>query len=189
MNAVLAMILTTVFMSLAQPVHSAVVPTEADLARWGQQWDRLIPDGAYDFIPENFTFDLMFDPTFQAKLDEANLKLNNQLEGAAIDLAGFMVPLETQAGLVKAFLLVPEAGQCIHVPPPPVNQTIFVDSSAAPVPIRDLYQPIQVKGRLSVGRATHEIAESGYVLTPDVVETIDLGDDVVPVVPGADGDR
>lgn len=169
--------------------HAAITPTEEDLARWGGNWDRLIPEGAYDFVPENFTFDLMFDPTFQAKLDEANLKLNPMLEGERIDLAGFMVPLETAGGEVRSFLLVPEAGQCVHVPPPPVNQTIFVDASRAPVPLHDLYQPIQVIGRLAVGRAQHDIAESGYVLIPERVETIDVGDDLVPVVPGADGDR
>jgi hypothetical protein len=180
---------TIVIWATVHLAQAAITPTEDDLARWGGNWDRLIPEGAYDFIPENFTFDLMFDPTFQAKLDEANLKLNPSVEGATLDLAGFMVPLETANGLVHAFLLVPEAGQCVHVPPPPVNQTIFVDASRAPVPLRDLYQPIQVKGRLSVGRAQHEIAESGYVMIPDAVETIDLGDDIIPVVPGADGDR
>ncbi|MGA1207537.1 MAG: DUF3299 domain-containing protein [Gammaproteobacteria bacterium] len=181
--------LGVLLLTLAGLSQAAVTPTEEDLTRWGGNWDRLIPEGAYDFIPENFTFDLMFDPTFQAKLDEANLKLNPSLEGERLDLAGFMVPLETNGGQVSSFLLVPEAGQCVHVPPPPVNQTIFVDASQAPVALHDLYQPIQVIGRLSVGRAQHEIAESGYVLIPERVETIDLGDDHVPVVPGADGDR
>jgi uncharacterized protein len=188
MNAIRTLV-AIVILATASIGQAAITPTDADLARWGSNWDRLIPEGAYDFIPDNFTFDLMFDPTFQSKLDEANLKLNATIEGVTLDLAGFMVPLETANGLVQSFLLVPEAGQCVHVPPPPLNQTIFVNTSSAPVPLRDLYQPIQVKGRVSVGRAQHEIAESGYVMIPNIVETIDLGDDLVPVVPGADGDR
>ena len=36
-----------------------------------------------------------------------------------------MVPVEMKKGKVSKFLLVPEAGQCIHVPPP-LNQTVLV---------------------------------------------------------------
>ena len=40
-----------------------------------------------------------------------------------------MVPLEFDYGeglTVEEFVLVPDAGMCIHVPPPPPNQMIFV---------------------------------------------------------------
>ena len=97
-----------VILATASIGQAAITPTDADLARWGSNWDRLIPEGAYDFFPDNFTFDLMFDPTFQSKLDEANLKLNATIEGVTLDLAGFMVPLETANGLVQYFLLVPK---------------------------------------------------------------------------------
>ena len=37
-----------------------------------------------------------------------------------------MVPLEDDLDVVTEFLLVPYAGACIHVPPPPPNQIVYV---------------------------------------------------------------
>ena len=34
-----------------------------------------------------------------------------------------------------------------------------------------------------------EIADSGYSLVDVTVTTLDLGEDMIPIVPGADGDR
>lgn len=164
-------------------------PTEADFERWADNWDRLIPVGTYDFIPDTISFDLMFDPTFQTKLDEAGRVLNPALEGQRIELAGFMVPLETNGTQTTQFLLVPEAGQCIHVPPPPMNQTLLVDASNAPTALRNLYQPIIVSGRLSVGQQQFDLADSGYTLVDVQVETLEIDESLIPVAPDADGDR
>ncbi len=164
-------------------------PTPADFDRWADNWDSLIPAGAYDFLPDVISFDLMFDPTFQANLDRAGQALNPELEGQTIELAGFMVPLESQGQNVSQFLLVPEAGQCIHVPPPPLNQTLMVDAGQSPTELRDLYQPIVVRGRLSVGLQEFELANSGYTLVDIEVETLKLDESLIPVVPNADGDR
>ena len=100
-----------------------------------------------------------------------------------------MVPIEVKDSKVSQFLLVPEAGQCIHVPPPPMNQTLLVDSTDSPTKLRDLYEPVIVSGRLSVITQSFEIADSGYSLVDVTVTTLDLGEDMIPIVPGADGDR
>ena len=38
------------------------------------------------------------------------------------------MPLDFESTTVKEFLLVPFVGACIHVPPPPANQIIYVKS-------------------------------------------------------------
>ncbi|MEK9727356.1 MAG: DUF3299 domain-containing protein, partial [Candidatus Margulisiibacteriota bacterium] len=45
-----------------------------------------------------------------------------------VEVAGFIVPLEMDESIdqVKEFMLVPDPLSCIHVPPPPPNQIIFV---------------------------------------------------------------
>ncbi|WP_201266804.1 DUF3299 domain-containing protein, partial [Pseudomonas aeruginosa] len=49
------------------------------------------------------------------------------LDGKAIRLGGYPVPLENDAkGRVTEFFLVPYPGACIHVPPPPPNQIVLV---------------------------------------------------------------
>ncbi len=162
--------------------------TDQDLERWGATWDSLVPAGAYDFLPDEFDMDLLQDPDFQAKLNDAAQQMNPELNGTEIELVGFMVPIETLGDEVMTFLLVPEAGQCVHVPPPPVNQTILVDSAVQPVDLVDLYQVVKVRGRLLIQRTETALAESGYLLRLQSFEQVDLGFEIAPP-PGADGDR
>lgn len=48
------------------------------------------------------------------------------LNGQSVKIPGFMVPLEDDQRSVKEFLLVPSPQACIHVPPPPPNQMVYV---------------------------------------------------------------
>ena len=175
--------------SFVDAVATEYEATEEDFARWENAWDRLIPAGTYDFVPQDFGYELLFNPTFQSQLDAAGRVIDTALEGQRIELAGFMVPIEVKGQSVSQFLLVPEAGQCIHVPPPPLNQTLLIDATNAPTELRDLYEPVIVSGRLSVITQRFEIAESGYTLVDVTVTTLDLGEEMIPIAPGADGDR
>ena len=175
--------------SFVDAVATEYEATEEDFVRWENAWDRLIPAGTYDFVPQDFGYELLFNPTFQSQLDAAGRVIDTALEGQRIELAGFMVPIEVKGQSVSQFLLVPEAGQCVHVPPPPLNQTLLVDATNAPTELRDLYEPVIVSGRLSVITQRVEIAGSGYTLVDVTVTTLDLGEEMIPIAPGADGDR
>ena len=175
--------------SFVDAVATEYEATEEDFVRWENAWDRLIPAGTYDFVPQDFGYELLFNPTFQSQLDAAGRVINPALEGQRIEIAGFMVPIEVKGQSVSQFLLVPEAGQCIHVPPPPLNQTPLLDATNAPTELRALYEPVIVSGRLSVITHRFEIAESGYTLVDVTVTTLDLGEEMIPIAPGADGDR
>ncbi len=61
--------------------------------------------------------------------------------------------------------------------PPPLNQTLIVDVSSNPIKFRDLYVPIIVYGRISVGSQSFDIADSGYAITDAVVETLHFSDE------------
>ncbi|MDG4552493.1 MAG: DUF3299 domain-containing protein [Candidatus Contendobacter sp.] len=86
------------------------------------------------------------------------------LDGARIRLPGFAVPLETDGRTATRFLLVPYIGACIHVPPPPLNQTVLVEAPAG-ARIQGVFDPVWVTGRLTVQRADTELANAGYTLT------------------------
>lgn len=78
-----------------------------------------------------------------------------KLDGKQVSVPGFMVPLEDDLEMVNEFLLVPYAGACIHVPPPPPNQIIYVK-----MPKKTPYtstDPIMVTGQLKI-----ETVESPY---------------------------
>ena len=94
------------------------------------KWLELVPKYAYDFVPESgVTEEMWEDEVFLQKVEKAGLLINDEVVGQKIQIDGFMVPLEFDYGeglTVEEFVLVPDAGMCIHVPPPPPNQMIFV---------------------------------------------------------------
>ena len=49
-----------------------------------------------------------------------------KLNGSRLRIPGFIVPLEDSQGETNEFLLVPDAQSCIHMPPPPPNQIVYV---------------------------------------------------------------
>ncbi|MDX1669729.1 MAG: DUF3299 domain-containing protein, partial [Limnobacter sp.] len=134
----------------------ALTPTDKDIERWVAAWDSLVKPGAYDFVPKNLSFETMASREFQEKVKEAEQAINPSLEGKPIELVGYMVPLDMAQDKVSTFLLVPSAGQCVHVPPPPVNQTVLVDASKSPVEAKDLYAPIVINGTMSIKETKSE---------------------------------
>lgn len=72
------------------------------------------------------------------------------LDKKMVAVPGFMVPLEDDADQVTEFLLVPFAGACIHVPPPPPNQMIYVKLKAGQKARMSFTEPIMVTGVLHV---------------------------------------
>ena len=51
------------------------------------------------------------------------------IDGKRVKIAAFIVPLEDDLQEADEFLLVPYFGACIHTPPPPPNQMIYVKMS------------------------------------------------------------
>jgi hypothetical protein len=54
------------------------------------------------------------------------VKFNKKLDGKTVKIPGYIVPLDHIGFGVVEFMLVPFIGACIHVPPPPPNQLIYV---------------------------------------------------------------
>lgn len=101
-----------------------------------------------------------------------NAPINSSLDQVAIKLPGFIAPLEFENEVITEFLLVPYFGACIHVPPPPVNQTVYVAlAEGQGIAFEDSYYPFWVEGYMSTAGLSTDIGEAGYrirdaVLTP-----------------------
>ena len=107
-----------------------------------------------------------------------------QLIGKSIKIPGFAVPLEGDDGFeyVKEFLLVPTFGACIHVPPPPPNQVIYVILDK-PVYFEKLMYAVWVSGIVEIGEYSLEGSsdfgpqtydtETTYLLRGQKVEEFD----------------
>lgn len=73
-----------------------------------------------------------------------------ELDGRDVRLPGYVLPLDFDGSLVKSFLLVPYVGACIHVPPPPPNQIVYVKLDHG-FETAELYAPVLVTGRIKTG--------------------------------------
>jgi len=102
---------------------------------------------------------------------------NDRLDGQLIRLPGYVLPLEFEGTNVTEFLLVPYVGACIHVPPPPPNQIVYVTVSEA-FESEGLFAPVWVTGTLSTDAGNHDMflvdgqssITTGYALDASSVE-------------------
>jgi hypothetical protein len=93
-----------------------------------------------------------------------------ELDGQRVRIGGYVVPLDFEATNVKEFLLVPFVGACIHVPPPPPNQIIYV-KTANGFDVAGSFDPVYVTGTIKVASQYTGLAETGYSIDAEKVET------------------
>ena len=91
--------------------------------------------------------------------------LNNKV----VSVPGFMVPLEDDADQVTEFLLVPFAGACIHVPPPPPNQMIYIKLRGKLKARMSFTEPIIVTGQLHVATVQSPYGDVSFNMDGDGV--------------------
>lgn len=91
------------------------------------------------------------------------------LDNKLVSIPGFMVPLEDDADQVTEFILVPFAGACIHVPPPPPNQMIYVKLQRNRKAKMSFTEPIMVTGRLHVTTVDSPYGDISFILDGDAV--------------------
>ena len=92
-----------------------------------------------------------------------------ELDGKVVRIDGYVVPLDFDATKVREFLLVPFVGACIHVPPPPANQIIYVKLEKG-FEVAGTFDPVTVTGKLSAAQTFTGLAETGYSIAADAVE-------------------
>lgn len=151
--------------------NSAEPPQELD-------WDSLMPD---DFRPDKIMEkygDISelddTDPRAKKMLDELEAAWNKApvvqgLDGKRVKLPGFVVPLEGDGQKLSEFLLVPYYGACIHVPPPPPNQTVYVKVPKGDARIRRAFDTVWVSGVMSAKPFTSDLATAGYQIQAESV--------------------
>jgi hypothetical protein len=132
-------------------------------------WDDLIPaDVPYGEIIGEGQRDEQQD-TWLPVFDENASKLNPGLKGAFVKIPGYIVPFDQTAFGITSFILVPYVGACVHTPPPPPNQLIFVKSDF-PWKQDNLWDPVWVTGIINHETQVTDIAESGYALLASKIE-------------------
>lgn len=102
------------------------------------------------------------DDRYQQALVSTTIKA--EMDGQAIRIPGYIVPLEFDDDqVVTEFFLVPFFGACIHVPPPPPNQIIYVNYSEG-FKLEALYNPFWVSGILKTSLIENDVATAAYAM-------------------------
>ena len=92
------------------------------------------------------------------KREEIQTTLVEELNGKQVRIPGYLLPLEVSGFKVTEFLLVPYVGACIHVPPPPPNQIVYVKVlQNGGYKNKELYEPVWVTGKMKVTSMVKEL--------------------------------
>jgi hypothetical protein len=183
-----------VFLSLLLPLSATVSANEYQLIKWvdlipAADLDILLnPPEAINAIPhgsETGAFDQLSnaidkgieqsktlpspeEQAYSAALASTNV--NVEYHQKNIRLAGFIVPVEySDTQVITEFFLVPYFGACIHVPPPPPNQIIYVKYPKG-LKLTALYDPFWIEGQLATEVIKNDIATSAYRLSADSIK-------------------
>jgi len=173
----------------AEPEPTAALETVADLQTASTttfktiEWTDLIPKADLDILlnPPSYVTDVedgssddeigseirmtvippKDDPYQQALVSK---KIIPEMDGKSIRIPGFVVPLafgDNQS--ITQFFLVPYFGACIHLPPPPPNQIIFVEYPKG-FQVEDMYHPFWISGTLKTSLIENELATAAYTM-------------------------
>ena len=92
----------------------------------------------------------------EGEIARRNQMTNTVLNGQIVRMPGYALPLEHKGLSVTELLLVPYVGACIHVPPPPPNQIVYVNLKD-PHTLKGIYEPVWITGRLLVKATNQEL--------------------------------
>ncbi len=131
-------------------------------------WADLVPVGTTPPAP---VFEGLIDHTIAplSAQQPPSSGLRADWSGQTVRLPGFVMPLVHPGTGITTFILVPFVGACVHVPPPPANQLVFVTTDR-PFQSAGLYEAVHVTGTLGVSTIHTHLAEVGYSLAADTVK-------------------
>ena len=137
------------FLAMLERRYSANATTLRD----ARPFEEIEEGSEFDYMPQLGTFHVVED-----------------LDGELIRIPGYAVPFDFDADQRQSeFLFVPYMGACIHTPPPPPNQIIFVRADPA-IQIRDIWAPYWLEGELSTEEHRNGLGDAAYALRLDQLE-------------------
>ncbi len=86
------------------------------------------------------------------------------LDGKRVQVPGFIVPLDDAEEEGAEFLLVPYYGACVHTPPPPPNQMVFVTMSGGRSVKLALFDAVWLEGTLKIVNYDSPYGAVGYTI-------------------------
>ena len=137
------------------------------------EWNDLIPEsarGELSSAPPSATHDYLGENGPAALQQSVNAPVNPELDGKRVKIPGFIAPLDVaKDGTVSEFFLVPYFGACIHVPPPPPNQIVYVTAQKG-IALDSIYEAYWITGTMKMQNKSTRLGAAAYSLSADSVE-------------------
>jgi len=148
------------------------------------EWDELMPADWRPFDPymdltEEQNIQLYEGSPQEQKLVQEYIEAKSsapvvhELDGQRVKIPGYLVPLDYSGTALSEFLLVPYFGACIHVPPPPSNQVVYVKTED-PFKAERLFAPVWVTGTISTDAHLNDVGDAGYTINASRIERYKL---------------
>ncbi len=155
---------------------------DAELAARGVKrigWEDLMPEGEEERLAQMYQaqMSMLYSGAGIAEGSAGDTAVQigtfntvKELNGKKIRIPGYTVPFEYGADAqIKEFLLVPYFGACIHAPPPPPNQTVFVMADKA-IKMKDLAQAVWIEGTIYTQTQESDLADAAYTIKLTAIE-------------------
>lgn len=156
----------------AAPAPTAGTPKAGSAAILELDWEELLPKDArsrFGAGPPPPVHDYLGEGGLAAQ-QVMDFSVNKELDGASVKLPGFIVPLDIgKDGLVSEFFLVPYFGACIHVPPPPPNQIVYVRMNKG-IALDSIYEAYWITGKMRLQNKSTRLGAAAYQLAGEKVE-------------------
>jgi hypothetical protein len=131
------------------------------------EWTDLVPAGQ-PALPPMIPELLQHDQAPLSNQQPSSHGVRTDWNGQVVRLPGFILPIDYSGKGVTAFILVPFVGACVHVPPPPANQLVFVTTND-PYESTGLYEPVNVIGMFGTASMSTQLADIAYALSADKI--------------------
>lgn len=131
-------------------------------------WTNLVPEGQ-PAIPPSVQGFIQHDETTLFSQQPPSYGVRTDWNGKIVKLPGFIVPIDYSGTGITAFILVPYVGACVHVPPPPANQLVFV-TTEKPHESSGLFESVNVTGMFGTASTSTQLADIAYSLVADRIE-------------------
>lgn len=128
-------------------------------------WKDLLPAGDTS-PPGSLRAIVPHDESGAAAGQPMSTGMRTDWNGRIVRLSGFVLPIDHRGTGVTAFILVPYVGACVHVPPPPANQLVFVTTST-PYDSAGLFEAVTVTGMFGTASTSTQLADIGYALSAE----------------------
>lgn len=139
-------------------------------------WEDLMPEGEEERLQKMYAaqmaslYSIQEGSAADTAVQIGSFNTVDTYDEKKIRIPGYTVPFSYDAKAeISEFLLVPYFGACIHAPPPPPNQTIFVRTDK-PILLKNLPQAVWVEGTLHAEKQESDLADAAYIIDLTRVE-------------------